>query len=114
MELLRLTDKAYEQYKVSVKGNKDISKDQAARKLTRNVLLAKELPPRNTLERFIGNRMHMYGNLHILVRRGKIVNVFNHYGGDYHNGWEFDKRRYIELTKQLGIEDNKFNRRNIK
>jgi hypothetical protein len=111
MELLKLTDKVYEQYKLSVKGNTDISKDQAARKLTRNVLLAKELPPKSKIDRLLGIKLYAYGNLHILVRRGKVVNVSNHYGGEYHTGWEFDKKKYIELTKQLGIEDDKFNRR---
>jgi hypothetical protein len=111
MNLLKLTDKAYEQYQLSVKGNIGISKDQAARKLTRNVLLAKELPPKTKLDRLLGNKTYAYGNLHIDIRRGKVVKVSNHYGRDCHNGWEFNKKKYIELTKQLGIEDNKFNRR---
>jgi hypothetical protein len=108
LKVLKLTDKAFEMYRKHVKGNQNTSRDQAALKLTRNVLLAKEIPPRNTVERLIGNKLYAYGNLHILVRRGKVVNVFNHYGGEYHDGWQFDKQKYIELTKQLGIEDSKF------
>lgn len=104
MKVLRLTDKAYEQYKAQVKGNEAITKDQAARKLTRNVALARYIPPRNEKEAGIGNKLYAYGNLLILVRRGKVMQIFNLHS-QQNNGWVRDERLYIQLTQELGIID---------
>lgn len=108
MKLLKLSDKAYEQYRTKVKGNENITRDQASKKITRNVLLAKEVPPRYTLDRLLGSKLYHYGNLHIIVRWGKVLQIYNHFGGQYHNDWVLDKEKYIKLTKELGIEDSKY------
>ena len=103
MKILKLSDEVYQYYKTMIRGNEDITKDQAERKLTRNVMLGVEVPPRNTLERLKGNKLYYYGNLHIVVRWGKVVYLSNHYGGKHYNQWEPNEQKYIELTKKLGI-----------
>jgi hypothetical protein len=105
VKILKLPYELYEYYKTCVRDNENITRDQAARKLTRNVLLAKEVPPRNTLEQLIGNKMYHYGSLHIVVRRGKIVHINNHQGKKAHDGWVKDEQLYQELTKKLEIVD---------
>jgi hypothetical protein len=103
VKILKLPYELYEYYKTCVRDNENITRDQAARKLTRNVLLAKEVPPRNTLEKLKGNKMYQYGFLHIVVRRGRIVHLNNK--GRLDEEWVKDEQRYQELTKKLEIVD---------
>jgi hypothetical protein len=105
VKILKLPYELYEYYKTCVKDNENITRDQAARKLTRNVLLAKEVPQRNTLEKLKGNKMYHYGSLHIVVRRGRVVHLHNNKGKQFHEGWVKDEQRYEELTKKLVIVD---------
>jgi hypothetical protein len=103
MQILELPDELFQYYRVCTFGNENITKDQAARKLTRNYMLGMPVAPRNQTERDKGNQMVFYGNLHIVVRHGKIVHLSNHKRGKYYGGWKKDEKRYIELTKELGI-----------
>jgi hypothetical protein len=96
----------FQYYRENVKGNENISRDQASRKLTRNVLLAMEVPPRNFLETWSGNTKYIYGNLHIIVKRGKVIKLFNNHGKvKAYGGWFLDKEKYNQLTKDLKIVD---------
>jgi hypothetical protein len=103
LKILELTDKVFQYYRENTRDNKNISRDQAARKLTRNVMLAKEVPPRNAIDRLLGNKMYHYGNLHLVVRRGKVVHIKNYKNQNNYKGWEFNPHKYVELTKKLGI-----------
>jgi hypothetical protein len=104
LRILEITNKVYDYYRLNTKGNEEISKDQAARKLTRNVILAMPVPPRSEFESLLGNRKYVYGNLHIIIRGDRIIHIYNHYGGKKaYGGWIRDEERYAELTKQLGI-----------
>jgi hypothetical protein len=106
LKILKLTDEVFQYYRENVRDNENISRDQAARKLTRNVLLAMEVPPRNFLETWTGNTKYIYGNLHIIVKRGKVIKLFNNYGkAKAYGGWFLDKKKYTQLTKELGIID---------
>lgn len=105
MKLLKLSQDMYEVYRKTVKGNEHTSLDQARRKLTRNVLLAKEVS--SWLQKLIGKSIYLYGNLHIAVQFGKVVALENHYG-NANGDWKLDKKEYIRLSKELGITDNKF------
>lgn len=105
MKLLKLTDEVFQYYKENVKGNENISEDQAARKLTRNVLLAMPVPQRSPVERLIGNMKYIYGNLYIVVRRNKVVHISNQSGGKRYGGWFKDQAKYDELTKLLEIAE---------
>lgn len=105
MELLNITNKAFRYYKHRVKGNKEITHDLARRKLTRNVIMAKEIPPRNEEDVKKGNTLYHYGNLHILVKDGWIIDLKNHYNENCYTGWEMDEFKYVDLTRELGIVD---------
>ena len=110
MKLLNVKEQALEKYKSQVKGNRNISTEQARRKLTRNVALVKETS-RNRIKFTLRGLIYKYGNLHITVRFGTIVDIENHKNYKEHpNNWIFPKRRYIELNKQLGIDDCKYTR----
>ncbi|TWK06308.1 hypothetical protein CHCC20441_3881 [Bacillus licheniformis] len=47
----------------------------------------------------------MYHDLHITVRNGKVIKIVNH------KRPRFSKKRYIELSKALGIKDIKYYRK---
>jgi hypothetical protein len=105
LKILELTDKAYEAYKSFVRHNDDITRELAAKKITRNVMLAKEIEPRGEYEKQIGNRVFMYGNLMIVTRRNKVVHIWNNKRINAYEGWELDRVKYVELSKELGIID---------
>jgi hypothetical protein len=105
LKILKLTDKVYDTYKSFVRHNDDITRELAEKKLTRNVMLAKEIEPRSEFEKQIGNRVFMYGNLEIVTRRDKVVHIWNNKGVNAYTNWELDRVKYVELSKQLGIID---------
>jgi hypothetical protein len=103
LELLELTPKVFRYYRRKVKGNIDVTYDLARKKLTRNVLLAKEIPPRDKSDVEKGNKLYQYGNLIILVRNGWVIHIKNHKGGNYYHDWELDRFKYVDLSRELGI-----------
>lgn len=103
LNILKLPEELFQYYRECTNGNEDITKDQAAKKLTRNVMSAMKVPPRNESDRLKGNQMYYYGNLHIVVKNDKIVHLHNHRGGIHWGGWFPNEDRHKELTKQLGI-----------
>lgn len=110
MRLLNLKESAFNQYREQVKGNTNISFDQARRKLTRNILLAAE---RKRLKNFIRCQQEwIYGNLKIIVRFGTIIEIENHIK-DIVPGWTLDQQKYERISKELGIYENKF-KQNVK
>jgi hypothetical protein len=107
MRLLNLKESAYNTYKREVKGNTNVTFDQAKRKLTRNILLAVE---RTSLKNILKcEQQYIYGCLRITVRFGTIIKIENHIQ-DTIPGWTCDQQRYEEISKQLGIYENKFKR----
>lgn len=105
MKILKLSDSVYEYYREKVNGNQNISREQAARKITRNVLLAKEVQLRKRLDRLLGKKLYHYGNMDIVVQWGKVIHISNKKGGKRKGNWYKDMKKYEQLTKELGIED---------
>lgn len=105
MKPLRITDKVYKYYMSNVRGNKEATYEEACKKLTRNMLLGKEVPQRTDRERLLGNKLYIYGNLRILVRQGKIVHISNHKGTKRYSGRGLDKEKRDRLNMELGIKD---------
>jgi hypothetical protein len=103
MEIVELTDKVFRYYTKKVKHNKNITYDQARLKLTRNIMLAKKIPPRDESDIEKGNALYQYGNLLILVRNGTVIHLKNHRGENSYTGWELDRFKYVDLTRELGI-----------
>jgi hypothetical protein len=105
LKILELTDKAYEAYKSFVRHNDDITRELASKKITRNVMLAKEIEPRSEFEKQIGNRVYEYGNLEIVTRRDKVVHIWNNKGVNAYTGWELDAVKKVDLSRELSIID---------
>lgn len=103
MEILKMSPHAYEYYKANVRGNEDISYDQACRKMTRNVQLCKEFAPEQVTKQF-RKATYTYGNLKISVRGKKVISLVNHKGTA--SKMKIDEKRYIELSRELGIISN--------
>lgn len=81
----------------------NISRDQAERKITRNVALAMKVPPENDHHRERGTELFIYGNLWIVLRGDTVVHISNGRFYKKYPGWEMDIEKYNELTKELGI-----------
>lgn len=105
MKLLDLQPNAYRYYKRNVKGNENISFEDARKKLTRNVELAELLQPTED-QMMQGVEMYAYGNLLIKVELNKIVWLKNLYGKNKRGVWQHSLEKYNELNKKLGIEDD--------
>lgn len=105
--ILKLTPTAYEQYKSSVKGNQDISFDEAARKLSRNVHYVKDVLPEKITRNWF-DVTYLYGNMDITVRFGKIVSIVNYKGGGV--SLKIDKKYYNALSTLYQCE-SKFDHR---
>ncbi|MFC8151650.1 hypothetical protein ACFUP3_18405 [Bacillus paralicheniformis] len=105
MKMLKVSEDALNYYRECVKGNKNISEDQARAKLTRNVNLVQAEAPERVLRSGLFSKVYMYHDLHITVRNGKVIKVVNH------KRPRFSKKRYIELSKALGIKDIKYYRK---
>jgi hypothetical protein len=77
-------------------------------KLNRNVLLAVERKNiKNTLK---CRHEYIYGYMRIITRFGTIIDVENHIN-DPIPTWKKDEKMYDQISKQLGIYDNKFKKR---
>jgi hypothetical protein len=99
MEILRFKKGLFEYYVKNVAGNDEITRDQAQKKMTRNMHLA----AKSNSDKFT-HQKYMYGNLHFIINdRGVITWMRNKcYSPE---GWKVDKIKYVKLSKELGIED---------
>lgn len=110
-KVLKLTQEAFNYYRENTnERNKNITYDQACKKISRNVLLAKEVKLRDKFQRLTGMKLYHYGNLHIYLRWNRVIKLVNHKGGKHYGGWQQDIMKHIELSEQLGIEDNKYSK----
>jgi hypothetical protein len=114
VEIVELAPKVFRYYRNKVKNNKKITYDQARLKLTRNIMLAEKIPPRDQSDVEKGNVLYQYGCLEILVKNGMVIHLKNHKGEEFtedcetdslkfQNEWVKDERRYQELNNKLGI-----------
>ncbi|MGD7046998.1 hypothetical protein FZC83_02035 [Rossellomorea marisflavi] len=98
-EILRFGRGLFDYYREHVNGNEDISYDQARRKMTRNMRLAFKADSEG-----YRTQKYMYGSLHFCVNeRGIITWIRNRQYSP--QGFNIDPVRYIEVSKELGIED---------
>lgn len=97
MELFKLGKGAFHHYRNSVRGNQNISFEEAQRKLTRNIQLAIEVQP----EKYDDKQLYMYGKLGILVVRDKIIWVKNNLHSP--KSWKKDRKKLSSLNKELAI-----------
>jgi hypothetical protein len=107
VKVLKLTPEAYREYASTVKDNEEVSHDQAARKLSRNIHYVKDILPENVERKWLSATFH-YGNLEIVTKLGKIVKVINHKGGGV--SLKIDKKYYNALSTLYQCE-SKFDHR---
>ncbi|MCY7779554.1 hypothetical protein P9D47_14030 [Bacillus haynesii] len=100
MKMLKVTNDALNYYRESVKGNKYITEEQAR---ARNLKLVQSTGA--CTKKWLFSKVYMYHDLHITVRNGKVIKIINH------KRPRFSKKRYIELSKALGIKDIKYYRK---
>ena len=97
VQTLKINNFAYQSYRQFVKGNFEKSKEDVAKKLTRNVMLG--------IPTIVPNTNHVwysYGALRILVKNGdKICCVLNNQ--PFEDGWEADHALKEWLNKKLKI-----------
>lgn len=104
MQNITLSRRMYAQYVGTVRGNEKTTRKQAHRKMTRNAALAISSPHFNDKGKVIGTH-YRYGCLHFIVaNNGGVVWLRNHSVAP--KGWKRDNVRYIELNKELGIQDD--------
>lgn len=73
IKLLKVSKLALNEYRNFVIGNKELTKKEVAKKLTRNVLLA--YPMQSTDEQY---KWYAYGQMRILVKNNKkVVSIIN-------------------------------------
>ncbi len=100
IQLLKFKGGTLHYYRTNIKGNEDITYDEAKRKMTRNMMLAHK-------EESIGKSttMYKYGCLWFLVdNKDRIVWMRNNHRPA--EGWKRNKREYLRLNKELGIDDD--------
>lgn len=96
---VKITDSVYEEYKLT-RDNGDISREQAERKLTRNLLLAHK-PNRVYIENRIIRLQ--YGAMRLYYRHGMIHKLENKFQAPH--DWTKDKFAYEYFGKLLRIEE---------
>ena len=96
-QVLKMSTETFNYYKKNVKGNKNISYEQACLKMTRNMLLA--LP----VKKQSGRLIYMYGTLHFTVKDGRVNWIKNNM--PIPAVWYKDRVRYDEIGNTLGIID---------
>lgn len=99
IKLLKFKGDTFHYYKTSIQGNENITYKEACAKMTRNQLLAyKEDSTGRSAQ------LYKYGCLWFLVdNKDRIVWIQNNRRPA--EGWKRDKKEYLRLSKELGIED---------
>jgi hypothetical protein len=101
LKMLKLNDNSYEYYRNKVKGNENISREQAERKLTRNSLLSfvymKDSPAKKNPRTW-----YSYGALRFMVQNNEVKWIENNCR--VYPMWYLDTAKYMSLSDELGID----------
>ena len=93
----KISDLAYQSYRQFTRGNATLSKDEVAKKLTRNVMLGVPIRVENTKYTW-----YAYGKMRLLVKKSeKIVCIINHQ--PVIEGWKVNSRAKANLNRLLRI-----------
>lgn len=94
---LRVGKLALHEYRMNSNGNYELTKDEVARKLTRNTLLAYPIPTEDN-----DYKWYAYGGMRILVKKNKkIISVINRQPTIVGHG--IDEQKKVKLNKLLKI-----------
>lgn len=100
IKIYEITPEALDYYRKNTKGNQYKPEGVVVLKLSRNIHLAHK-------EKKLSETIYTYGNLRIVTRLGKIIELSNSRDNKI-EGWKEDKEEYNRISKLLGIRDNKF------
>lgn len=93
---------SFDYYQRFVKGNEDISLDQARRKITRNMLLSAAYK-RDSPNKESPRTWYAYGILHFIVKDNTVTWIQNHQ--PIVKGWKLDYDEYKRLSERFGIDE---------
>lgn len=102
MKILTLNRSSFEYYTRKVKGNSEISLDQAARKMTRNKNLS-FIYRKDSPEKLNPRTWHAYGALRFMVQNDEVKWMENNC--KMFPMWFNDWDEYLRLSKELEIEE---------
>lgn len=102
IELLTLSENSLDYYRKRVKGNKDISEEQARRKMTRNMILAFQYKKDNETKKY-PRAWFTYGCLRFIVKNSEVTWIVNHQ--PVFKVWKKDWEKYAELNKKFRIDE---------
>jgi len=97
MTKLTMTRKTFDEYRSTVRGNENITLEEALKKLQRNIELAECRPREN------GN-YYAYGKLHFIVSEKNVV-VWLKNNCTAPKEWKKDNKKYLKISKELDISD---------
>lgn len=97
MKFYKITDKALVQYRLNTKSNRNITKFNARRKLSRNIALATLYSEDDVFQEF------SYGNLFIRVIKDKDLVCDVHTEFTY-NPVPIDQEQYERVSREFGLE----------
>ena len=100
IKIYEITPEALDYYRKNTKGNYHKPEGVVVLKLSRNIHLAHK-------EKKLSETIYTYGNLRIVTRLGKIIEISNSPNNKV-KGWVEDMQEYNRVSKLLGIRDNKF------
>ena len=99
LKVYKLTYGAYEHYRTRIKGNKEVTHNEARRKLTRNINLA--ILSNEWTSNGSKMKLYCYGCLHIIIREDTIIRIKY---GTPDVRFKFNQRQYDRLTKRLDLD----------
>ena len=103
IKIYEVTPEALDYYRKHTKGNQNQPEGVVVMKLARNIHLGHK-------QKKLSETIYTYGNLKIVTRLGKIVELSNHPDNKIKD-WTPNMEEYRRVSKQLGIPDYK-NKRN--
>lgn len=101
IELIKFNEHSLNYYRKHVKGNKNVSEEEANKKITRNMYLSLRYK-RDNLTKKNPREWYAYGQLRFMVQNGEVKWIENNCV--YFPMWYKDWNKYHELSKKLGIE----------
>ena len=103
IKIYEITPEALDYYRKKTLNNKNKPEWVVVMKLARNIHLAHK-------QKKLTETVYTYGNLKIVTRLDKIVELSNH-PDNMVKGWKVDKKEYSRISKLLGIKDDKFKKK---
>lgn len=103
IKIYEITPEALDYYRNNVKGNYRTPEAVVIMKLSRNIMLAEK-------EKRLLETIYTYGNLRIVTKRDKIVEIDNH-PRNMKPTWRIDVAEKKRINKVLGIREDRYKKK---